>query len=99
LRLGYDLTLEQDGDRVSGVGRKISENGAGIGRRAQTPLTVSGTIEGDRLKLDFVERGTRRATQGTFELLLDESGVLRGSFSSTAARSSGAVEAHRVMTQ
>jgi hypothetical protein len=99
LRLGYELTLEQDGDRVTGVGRKVTENGAGIGPRAQTPLTVTGTIEGDRLTLNFVERGARRATQGKFVLLVDDGGTLRGRFTSSAAQSSGRVEAHRVSAQ
>ena len=99
LQLGYEMRLKQDGERVTGVGRKVTENGAGIRRRAQTPLTVNGTIEGDRLMLTFVERGTRRPTQGKFVLLMDERGTLRGSFSSSAARSSGSVEARRLSTQ
>jgi cytoskeletal protein RodZ len=99
LKLGYEVQLEQEGDRVRGSGRKISENGEGIGARAQTPVTVNGTIDGDRLTLNFVERGTRRPTQGKFVLLVDDSGTLRGRFSSNAARSSGRVEAHRVTTQ
>jgi cytoskeleton protein RodZ len=99
LKLGYELKLEQDGDRVTGVGRKVTENGAGIGPRAQTPLTVSGTIEGDRLTLTFVERGARRPTQGKFVLLVDDGETLRGRFTSTAAQSSGRVEAHRVSAQ
>ena len=99
LKLGYEIQLEQQGDRVKGRGRKVTENGAGIRTRAQTPLTVSGTIEGDRLTLNFVERGTRRPTQGKFVLLVDDSSTLRGRFSSTAARSTGSVEAHRVTTQ
>ena len=49
---------------MTGVGRKVTENGSEIGERAQTPLTVSGTIAGDRLTLTFEERGTQRATQG-----------------------------------
>jgi cytoskeletal protein RodZ len=99
LKFGYDLQLQQDGDRVKGRGRKVTENGAGIRAGAQTPLTVSGTIDGDRLTLNFVERGTRRQTQGKFVLLVDDSGALRGRFSTSAARSSGRVEAHRVTTQ
>jgi cytoskeletal protein RodZ len=99
LRLGYEMRLEQEGARVTGTGRKVSENGNGIGRRAQTPVTVSGTIEGDRLTLNFVEQGTRRATQGKFVLLVDDERTLRGRFSSDAARSSGRVEAHRVASQ
>ena len=96
LRLGYEIELEQAGDRVKGAGRKITQNGDEIGSRAQTPISVAGTIDGDRLTLRFNERGTRRATEGKFVLLMDESGTLRGRFSSTAARSSGTVEAHRV---
>ena len=65
-------------------------------RRAQTPISVAGTIDGDRLTLTFTERGTRRPTQGKFVLLLDESGAMRGRFSSNAARSSGTVEARRI---
>jgi transcriptional regulator with XRE-family HTH domain len=99
LQLGYEVKLEQDGDRVTGVGRKVTENGSGIGPRAQTPLTVSGTIAGDRLTLTFIERGTERPTQGKFVLLVDEGGTLRGRFSSDAAQSSGRVEAHRVSPQ
>ena len=99
LKLGYEMKLEQDGDRVTGVGRKVTENGSGIGPRAQTPVTLSGTIAGDRLTLTFVERGTERATQGKFVLLVDEGGTLRGRFSSNAAQSSGRVEAHRVSAQ
>ena len=99
LQLGYEMRLKQDGERVTGVGRKVTENGAGLRRRAQTPMTVNGTIDGDRLMLNFVERGTRRPTQGKFVLLMDESGTLRGSFSSSAARSSGSVEARRLSTQ
>lgn len=96
LHLGYRIQLEQDGARVQGAGRKISQDGGVIGSRGQTPIFVTGTIDGDRLSLTFDERGTRRATQGKFVLLLDESDTLRGRFSSTAARSSGTVEAHRL---
>jgi hypothetical protein len=96
LQLGYQMNLEQQGDRVTGVGRKIAENGGAIGSRARTPVSVAGTIDGDRLTLNFTERGTRRPTRGTFVLLLDETGTLRGRFTSTAARSSGTVEAQRM---
>ena len=96
LELGYQVELEQKGDRVTGVGRKVAENGDAIGSRAQTPMLVAGTIDGDRLTLNFTERGARRPTKGKFVLLLDETGTLRGRFTSTAARSSGTVEAHRI---
>ncbi len=96
LHLGYEIKLQQAGDRVTGTGRKVTQNGDGIGPRAQTPISVAGTIDGDRLTLTFRERGARRPTEGKFVLLLDEGGTLRGRFSSTAARSSGSVEARRL---
>jgi transcriptional regulator with XRE-family HTH domain len=95
LQLGYDIQLRQAGNRVTGAGRKVAENGTGLEGKAQTPVLVEGYIEGERLTLTFTERGARRPTQGKFILLLHEGGTLRGRFSSNAARSSGTVEAHR----
>ncbi|HUP40927.1 MAG TPA: helix-turn-helix transcriptional regulator [Vicinamibacterales bacterium] len=95
LLLGYELQLEQDGDRVTGVGRKVIENGNGIHSRGQTPIAVNGVVEGDRLTLNFVEGGAQRSSQGTFTLTRN-GGLLRGRFTSDAARSAGTVEARRV---
>ena len=96
LRLGYEVELEQDGDRVSGIGRKILENGDGIAERAQTPIAVNGTVDGDHVMLAFTEHGVRRETQGTFVLTRVGDGALRGRFTTSAARSAGSVEARRV---
>jgi len=98
LRLGYEIRLEQKGDRVTGSGRKITENDNDINPSGQTPLSLSGTIAGDRLTLNFVERGTRRPSRGKFVLVMDDAGRMRGRFSSTAAQSSGLVEAYREST-
>ena len=95
LLLGYELQLEQDGDRVTGIGRKVIENGSGIDAQGQTPIAVNGIVEGDRLTLNFVEGGAQRSSQGTFTLTRN-GGLLRGRFTSDAARSAGTVEARRV---
>ncbi len=95
LLLGYELQLEQDGDRVTGIGRKIIENGSGIDSHGQTPIAVNGVVQGDRLTLNFVEGGAQRSSQGTFTLTRN-GGLLRGRFTSDAARSAGTVEARRV---
>ena len=89
LNLHYEMTLKQDGDRVAGVGTKVDENEKGI-------VTLSGTIAGGRLTLNFVERGTQSETRGKFVLLLDEAGTLRGRLSSSAAQSSRHVEGRRM---
>jgi hypothetical protein len=52
--------LEQAGDRVKGAGRKVTQNGDGIGPRAQTPISVDDTIDGARLTLTVNERGAAR---------------------------------------
>jgi hypothetical protein len=98
LKLHYEMKLTQDRDRVAGVGTKVSENEKGTGPGAQTPVTMAGTIVGDRLTLNVVELGTQPETRGKIVLLVDQAGTLRGRFSSSAAPSSGQVEGHRVLT-
>ncbi len=95
LQLGYRLELQQDGARVTGTGVKTVENGRTLGSTAQTPITFHGTVEGERLTLTFVERGLRRTSDGKMILSVNDDGVLRGRFSSSAAQSVGIVEARR----
>jgi hypothetical protein len=96
LQLGYQIDLQRDGNRVTGEGRKVTENGRKIRSKAQTPITVDGELEGDRMTLAFTERGARRPTHGTFELQVVKDDALHGRFSSTAAKSAGAVAAKRI---
>jgi hypothetical protein len=96
LTLHYELKLTQDGDRLAGVGTKVSEYEKGIGPDAQTPVTMTGSVAGNRLTLNFVERGTQPETRGKIVLLADEAGKLRGRFSSSAEPTSGHVEGRRV---
>ena len=95
LRLGYHVELQQNGNRVSGTGRKVTENGRAIAAHGQTPIVVDGTIDGNRLTLTFTEQGARRVSEGKFVLHVEDEGVLRGRFASNAARSAGAVQARR----
>ena len=88
LELGYRIHLQQDGDRVSGTGEKWSEEGARLPRARRTPITLSGTVEGDRLRLVFTERGARRESSGTLTLRRQGRGLV-GTFRSDAASSSG----------
>jgi cytoskeletal protein RodZ len=95
LMLGFRLELLQRGDRIVGEGHKISENGTPLPARRKTPIKVEGTLEGNRLALDFTEVGARRASGGRFVLYLAEDGSFRGRFTSDAARSSGGTVAVR----
>jgi hypothetical protein len=96
LRLKYRVELRQTGGQVEGIGRKIRENGVSLRGKRQTSIAVQGTIDGGHLKLTFREHGARRSSRGTFNLVVKDAGVLRGSFASEAARSGGVVEARRL---
>lgn len=97
LRLGYRIQLEQDGNRITGRGQKWSEGGRPVAAAGRTPITVSGTIDGRTVTLDFTEHGARRTTNGTFRWTLSaDRTALRGSFSSTAAATSGGSFARRM---
>ena len=96
LRLGYRLDLRQNGDRIEGTGQKVSENGVALSGARRTAITVHGTLDEGRMRLTFGEQGARRRTTGTFDLMIDENGVLRGVFASEAARSAGAVAGRRL---
>ena len=95
MQLGYELQLRQAGTRVTGAGRKVTENSKGLSPRLRTRITVDGTIQDNQLTLTFTERGARRPTRGKFDLQLVENNAMRGRFSSDAAKSAGTVEARR----
>jgi penicillin-binding protein 1A len=97
LRLTYRVQLEQDGDHISGRGQKWSESGRALPASARTPITVTGTVEGRDVRLQFTERGAKRTTNGGFSWQLSaDRTALRGSFWSTAADTSGSSLARRM---
>lgn len=98
LRLTYRLQLEQDGARLTGRGQKWAEEGAPVSAAARSPISVTGRIEGNRVVLQFTERGAKRSTTGSFSWTLapNNSNALRGTFWSTAADTSGSSVARRM---
>ena len=96
LQLGYEIRLEQKGDRVTGSGKKITENGNDINPSGQTPLSLSGTIAGDRLTLNFVERGALAPNPREIRADSGRGWKAAGTILEQAAQSSGLVEADRV---
>jgi hypothetical protein len=97
MTLGYRLTLFQDGDRVYGQGRKVSENGVPLPPGQRTPIDVAGRIENGQLVLHFTELGARRTSRGTIRWQLEpDSSVLHGRFDSDAANSNGTSSARRL---
>ena len=99
MTLGFRLRLVQDGAGVSGAGVKFAENGRRLPRRQQTPITLQGELEGNRLALTFRERGRRRTSSGTIVLDRVDDSSMSGAFSSDAARSSGISRAVRISSR
>jgi penicillin-binding protein 1A len=97
LRLGYRIQIEQEGDRLVGRGQKWSENGRTLPAGARSPITVTGSVDGRNVTLQFTERGAKRSTNGSFSWQLSaDRTALRGSFQSTAANTSGSSLARRM---
>jgi cytoskeletal protein RodZ len=95
LEYGYRLELRQDGNRVTGVGLKATENGREIADAAQAPVRVEGIIDGDRLELTLLEKGPQRVNRGRVMLYADGEGHLRGRFAISAPEGSGTAVAIR----
>ena len=93
--VGYEVQLQQAGTRISGGGRRISENGRTIDTSDQTPISLSGAIQGKRVTLTFTQGGSHRMSQGKLMLLVDGTAAMHGRFSSADAQSSGLAEARR----
>lgn len=90
LRIGYHLVITQTGNEFTADGEKVSENGTSLDSSQRTPIHITGTIDQNAVSATFVEEGLRRKTSGSLEWMLSANGnQLRGTFTSTAAKSSG----------
>jgi hypothetical protein len=90
MKVGFNVSINQNGNDFTGKGEKISENGQSLPADSRTPIVVKGTIDGDKVEATFTESGALRKTNGRFVWRIDKaSGGLTGTFVSTAARTSG----------
>ena len=96
LRLGYHITIRQTGTEFAADGQKFAENGIPMDDSERTPIHINGSIDENNARATFVEEGIRRKTTGKFEWRVSSDGNrLRGTFVSTAAKSSGSSDATR----
>lgn len=96
LRIGYHLVITQTGTELTGDGEKITENGRSMADYERTPIHLTGSVDQNSVRATFVEEGQRRSTNGRLEWTLASGGnQLRGTFSSSAAKSSGSSVATR----
>jgi hypothetical protein len=100
LRLGFRLTIQQDGQAFHGVGEKQRENGQLIPVSARRPLRIQGTIaDGAVIVATFQEEGMSRLITGHFRLHLQDRNRLTGTFVSTAAKAKGPSQWLRMSSQ
>jgi hypothetical protein len=90
LRVGYHLVIIQTGNEFTADGEKVSENGRQMADYERTPIHVTGSLDQNIASATFTEEGQRRTSSGRFEWTMTTDGnQLRGTFTSTAAKSSG----------
>ncbi|MCA1576727.1 MAG: DUF4388 domain-containing protein [Acidobacteria bacterium] len=89
MQLGFRLKINQKGKEFTATGEKFSENGQTLPADSRTPITLTGSIEGDKVIATFVEDGVRRRTNGRFEWTLQGGDKLTGTFVSTAGNNRG----------
>ncbi len=96
LKLGYTVFLTQHGTDITGTGEKESENGRDLPPGAHNHVNIIGSISGKKITATFVEEGTERKTEGTFDWTYESgTNALAGTFTSTAADAAGPSAAHR----
>lgn len=96
LQIGFALSINQTGTTFTARGQKVSENGRSLPASSRTPIQVKGSIRGNTVEATFLEQGAARNTNGRFVWTMDRTGKgLSGTFSSTAARTSGKSAASR----
>jgi len=90
MEIGFNVSINQAGKDFTGKGEKISENGRSLPRNGRTPISVKGTIDGDKVEATFSENGAMRTTNGRFVWRINKTtGGLTGTFVSTAAGARG----------
>jgi SmpA / OmlA family len=100
LRLGFRVTVRQDGQAFQGVGEKQRENGRWIPVSARRPLRLQGTIaDGAVIAATFQEEGASRLITGHFRLRRQDRHRLTGTFASTAAQAKGPSQWIRTSSQ
>lgn len=96
LKVGYSVFLTQRGTDITGTGEKESENGRDLPASAHSHVDITGSISGKKITATFVEKGTERKTEGTFDWTYEsKTSALAGTFTSTAADAAGPSAARR----
>jgi hypothetical protein len=93
---GYKIFFAQDGDQVSGQGEMWWIDDKEIPFKQHVPLTLSGKVDGDLIRLTYSQEGAIRTTVGEIVLKEMQDGRFEGTFAGTAADSKGIAVAEQI---
>jgi len=94
---GYRIAFSQNGKDVEGIGEKWSEDGKELPSAQHMPIRLKGISSQSQVKLTYELKGTKRETLGSVVLgPTNDSSLLQGTFTGTAADVKGKVVAHRM---
>lgn len=99
LKLGFRVSLAQQGEELTGLGEKWSENGEWLPTNLHTTIKFTkGTISGKNVTVTFEEQGAKRTTSGTLYWKYDPTEKrLAGTFSTTSGDTRGTSVATRLV--
>jgi len=90
MQLVYDVFVNQNGSEIKGDGEKSIENNTRVISKFRTPISFTGAYNGKTLQLNIKEKGTERETTGMIVVKkTDSKKIYEGTFTTTAANSSG----------
>jgi hypothetical protein len=96
LNVGFRLKLAQAGNQITGTGHRWMEDGRQLPPSQQSTIDVTGSINGRRVELSFIEHGAVGPSAGTLVYDVGDTGVLHGRFSRDGAQASGTTQARRM---
>lgn len=99
MKLGFRVSLAQQGEELTGLGEKWSENGKRLPTNLHTTIKLTkGTIRGKNVTVTFEEQGAKRTTSGTLYWTYDPTEKrLVGTFSTTSGDTRGSTVATRLV--
>jgi len=94
---GWKVFFTQTGDKLYGRGEMTWVDDKEIPFSQHSPITMDGTVDGDEITLNYTISGERRLSYGEIKLMMDSDVLAQGTFSGTAANSSGSSVAEKIL--
>lgn len=95
---GYKIYVSQESEKIKCDGEMCWIDDEEIPFSQHIPITMEGQIDGENMSLNYTQKGAKRTTVGELQLkLMPDKNLWKGTFSGTAANTSGTVEAEKIL--